>query len=1414
MKFDYYIGIGASAGGLESLQSFLSNLPEPFLQSAIIVAQHLSPTYKSMLVKLLSKSSKLSVQEAISEQIIEPSTVYITPPNSDIIIQNQKIILTRPTTLPGPKPCIDTFFHSLANEKKEKAIGIILSGTGSDGAKGVREIYNNGGITAVQDPNHAKYTGMPQAAIESQCIDIIGTADILGKQIYHFSQNKKPHILPIAGNEPAIERKETIQSLLDLISIKTKVDFSNYKKNSLTRRIKKRLHSLNFNSEEEYLQYAQKNPDELNKVTKFILIGVTKFFRDPLSFQELEENLKNLLKTKISGDSIRIWIPGCATGEEAYTIAIILQNILGKKINEFQIQIFATDINEESINFARKGIYDNHAIENIPDSIVKSFFTKFSQQYEVIKPIKQLILFSQHNLIVNPPFLKIDLISCRNLLIYFDINLQRLVIPIFHYILNENGILFLGKSETIGQNTNLFTTINETHKIFIKKLGPKINPIKFPVFQYQPQKIKTNNIQQESFDIHDVIKDTLYNTYEHSIVVINNDMDIIDIRGDVRPFMGLNQGSINANILKLINKELQIELRSIILKATKNKEAVKGPLLKNTFYGTTQYLRFTIKPLLYTNPINDFYMIIFEIFQEEEVTLNKIQYREDDSENIQIRELEDELSAAKEHLQTFIEELESNNEELQSLNEEFQSTNEELQSTNEELETTNEELQSTNEEIQIAYSELKTANQNLENKEKLLLESQENTRALLNNTLQSFILLDKNLKILSFNQIATDIFYEVSQKNLKEDSLIIDYINPDALEQFYRDFNLAKEGKLVENDFIFSFNKKVYKYNLTPVKNSTEATEIISFSLLDITDYYLTKRELAENVKIINSVFNSTDVGICITDINGYFIDVNQAYCDLYNYSKKELLGNHFTLVVPDPYKEEAQKIYNDFMITGKEVPSDWRVVQKDGTIMEVSVSSSLIVREDGQKLKVTNVLDVTENKKYKNLLQDTQEAVGVGGWEIDLITNKVTWTKEVYRIHELPQGYDLNLYNLYTFFEPDSLHRLMKAIRKATEEGVSSKLELEFISSQQNRKWVRVTCKPLGTPKTEKLFFTIQDITQEKLVKEEVMKLSLVASKTINSVIITNHLRKIEWVNEAFVSLTGYQLGDIKGKNPSLLQGKDTDPKMVGAIRDALNKKQPFSGEILNYNKDGKPYWVLIDITPIFNAKNELTHFFAIERDITSDKEIAEKMQNSLLEKEILLSEIHHRVKNNMAVISGLIDLQKSYVEDEKAKKLFEESISRIKTMALIHERLYKSDNLAKIDLKDYISELVSFIKKSYTQTNIDISININVQRELLDIKYAVPCGLIINELITNSITHAFIGREVGIINIIFQKEENNYLLEINDNGVGFQNKESVPKNKLGLTLVQSLTKQLKGTYEIIFNNGTISRIFFGEKL
>ncbi|MBV5278096.1 MAG: PAS domain S-box protein [Campylobacteraceae bacterium] len=693
------VGIGSSAGGLEALQIMLAKVSDN-LNCSYIIAQHLSPTHRSMMVELLSRITNIPVVEVQNGIVIKAKTIYMTQENTDIYVNNGKIYLKNVDSTYGPKPSVNYFFNSLAQSYGSRCIGVILSGTGSDGAFGIRAIKASGGITIAQSPQSAKYDGMPISAINTGKVDIVASIENISTEIARIIDN--------LGKNIGDSINETIiQQIYRIIFEEKGVDFSQYKRSTIVRRIERRLAAVRVETLNDYVDYLKMNVEEVTNLYYDMLIGVTEFFRDADVFEEVKEQIKNIIEKKEQGEEIRFWSIGCSTGEEPYSLAILLSEILKDKITKYKIKIFATDIDDESLKIARSGIYAETSLLNMDKDLVNKYFTIQKNHFEVKKSIRELVVFSKHNIISDSPFLRVDLISCRNMLIYFNAVLQKRFFPIVHYALKDSGVLVLGKSETTGEHYDLFVTQNKTLKVYktqftgVKEL-PRLYNYGGTSKNYEEPKSHSSKNDEEILE--EKITQASSEYLLNQCVLINSSNDILYIKGDI-PFLALSAGRATTNIFKTLKEELTLEVRSVLNEATKSKTFKSTQYRAVTLYGELlKYVRVLVVPI--KNDKNDdwFYALFF---QTEDIQNLKGYILESENENETIINLTSELAKTKSHLQNVIEELETSYEEMQSLNEELSSSNEELQSSNEELETTNEELQSTNEELQTAYSELK-----------------------------------------------------------------------------------------------------------------------------------------------------------------------------------------------------------------------------------------------------------------------------------------------------------------------------------------------------------------------------------------------------------------------------------------------------------------------------------------------------------------------------------------------------------------------------------------------------------------------------------------------------------------------------------------------------------------------------------
>lgn len=710
-------GVGASAGGLEACSMLLRAMPRD-VGVALIIVQHLSPGHDSMMPQLLAGRTALPVAEVTDGMRIEPNRVFVIPPSFHLeIVQACLRLRPRPADRTQHMP-IDHFFRSLAEYAQSRAIGIILSGSASDGAIGMQEIKANGGIAIVQEPRTARNDGMPRAAIGTGVIDLVLPPDLIAAELARIAASPLvARLARAAGPEPEIH-DEHFGRILRMLRTASGVDFAQYKQPTIRRRLQRRMVLHKIGSFEDYVAYLEQNPAEIGALYQDILIHVTRFFRDSESFEALTSGAFGSMAGNRAGDApIRVWIPGCSTGEEAYSVAIALIEFLGERADDTPVQIFATDVSDTAIDHARAGVYPESIAADVSPERLRRFFTKTDGSYKVTKAVRDLCVFARQDLTRDPPFSRLDLIVCRNVLIYLGANLQRRLMNVFHYALRPMGFLMLGSAETVGPAVDLFSPLDKRHRLFTKKVAGERGDMGFgraeaminrsegqrrPRMEYRP-----TSVQNEANHI-------VLARYSPAGVLVDDDLQVLQFRGQTGKFIEPPSGDPSLNILKMAREGLLYALRTALHEARKTGQSVRREGLRIRPNGGSIQANLEVVPMG-EPPERRHFLILFE-----DATGKRAPRRPPTPKKTRkggheqrIRELEYEVAASREYLQSIIQDLEAANEELQSANEEILSANEELQSTNEELDTAKEELQSTNEELNTLNEELQGRNEEL-----------------------------------------------------------------------------------------------------------------------------------------------------------------------------------------------------------------------------------------------------------------------------------------------------------------------------------------------------------------------------------------------------------------------------------------------------------------------------------------------------------------------------------------------------------------------------------------------------------------------------------------------------------------------------------------------------------------------------
>ncbi|MDP2601143.1 MAG: chemotaxis protein CheB [Deltaproteobacteria bacterium] len=703
------VGIGASAGGLEALELFLQNVPAES-GMAFVIVQHLDPTRVGIMPELLQRATAMKVIQVKDRTRVKPDCVYIIPPNKEMSILRGVLHLLDPVAPRGLRLPIDFFLRSLADDAEERSIGVILSGMGTDGTLGLKAIKGKAGVVFVQDPASAKFDGMPRSAIEAGLADVVAPVEALPGKIIAYL-----HHVPLIARPGLAEEDQShsaFEKVVILLRAQTGHDFSLYKKNTVYRRIERRMGIHQIDRIATYVRFLQENPEELELLFKELLIGVTSFFRDPAAWEVLTAQvIPALLKDRPLSQALRVWIPACATGEEAYSMAIVFREALEqfKPARSHTLQIFATDLDRDAIEKARAGVFPANIAADVAPERLSRFFVQLERAYQVSKPIRETVIFAPQNVAMDPPFTKLDLVSCRNLLIYLTPELQKKLLPLFHYSLNPGGFLFLGSAEAIGEFTDFFAPLDGKARLYRRlDSGPRAEPIDFPAsftpgrtgVPPPPKALKPPaNLQSQAEQL-------LLQRYSPAAVLVNDKGDILFISGRTGKYLEPAAGKANLNLFAMAREGLRYELTGAFQKALRQKDAVTRKNVKVGTNGGVQAIDLTVQAIAEPEALRGLVMIVFTEVTTPPEPKRSAKAKGPSASSARGAALERDIEQARQELQTTREEMQTSQEELKATNEELQSTNEELQSTNEELTTSKEEMQSMNEELQTLNSEL------------------------------------------------------------------------------------------------------------------------------------------------------------------------------------------------------------------------------------------------------------------------------------------------------------------------------------------------------------------------------------------------------------------------------------------------------------------------------------------------------------------------------------------------------------------------------------------------------------------------------------------------------------------------------------------------------------------------------------
>jgi two-component system CheB/CheR fusion protein len=925
------VGVGASAGGLEALSAFLKALSAR-AGMAIVVIQHLAPEHESALTQLLSKATPMPVLEVSDGMAMQPNHVYVIPPNKSMTLEGGILKLVPREHSSVPHHPIDEFCAALAREQKAAAIGVILSGSGSDGTLGLRAIKSEGGVTFAQDPKTASWPSMPASAISAGVVDFVLPAAEIAAELARISRH--PYLLK-NGEAPEGDGLEKIYMLL--LSA-TGVDFRLYKQPTVSRRVGRRMALRKMGSLDEYVRLLKQHADEIKALADDIFIHVTGFYRDAESFQSLRTHIFPKLRLNKRSDPVRIWVPGCSTGEEVYSIAMLLIESLGASTNQTKIQMFGTDISEPAVQRARAGIYSQAAVRGVSPARLRRFFVKVEHGYQINKDVRGLCVFARHDLASDPPFSKLDLISCRNVLIYAGPLLQNRILAAFQYALKPGGFLFLGKSEAISAYSDIFAVEDRSHKIFSRR--PTAGPAAH--FEWRMDDRKEQGVAPAKAalpavagDFQQQAEQVLLRRYAPPALVIDSNLRVLHFQGDISPYLVLPTGPPTVQLLKMLRPELVLDLSSAISKAKREGTTIATDPVHFERGGQASTVRLEVSPLSKDDAGKPDLLVVFKETQTE-LSRPKIQAK--GGKSARDSRLARELTATREYLSSLIGEHETAQEEMKAAHEEILSSSEELQSTNEELETAKEELQSSNEELQTLNEELLHRNLDL---------------GVLTNDLNNLlvgvdipvVVLDGSLHIRRFTPIAGKLLNLIEGdvgRPFSDIAAMLEVSDWDALFA-----EVISQFQPVERE-VKDKNGRWHSLRIRPYRTSDNKIDGVILILLD-TD--VIKRELEESHGYAQMLLESAEQAIVAASADGSIVLINGATEKMFGYPRADLLGKPLELLLPAGIPRGRVR-------EGR---------RKDGTRFPLEISLSTI-DQAGVRLTVAFITDITERRRLENL--------------------------------------------------------------------------------------------------------------------------------------------------------------------------------------------------------------------------------------------------------------------------------------------------------------------------------------------------------------------------------------------------------------------------------------------------------------
>ncbi len=1434
------VAIGASAGGLSALERFFKNI-SPNEGLAYIVIQHLDPKHKSMLPDILQRFTSMEVQQAQDMMDVEPNKVYVIPPGYDMFLDRNQLILNKQENPRGVRLPIDYFFRSLKNSKHEKAVGIILSGTGSDGTLGLREIKAENGTIMVQSPETADHRGMPDNAIETGLVDFILPPEKMPEKLHEFI-----HQIFNKPSRKEYEQPQTeihIKTIFEILKAQTKHDFTDYKLTTVIRRIERRVAVNNVSSLDDYIELLKEKPVEVDSLFNEFLIGVTSFFRDKEAFKSLESLILPEIAKKDQKETIRVWVTGCSTGEEAYSLAIIIHKFLNTNNLSFGVQIFASDIDEKALDSARYGRYPINIEADVPIEYLKTYFHKKDNHYQIKKEIRDMVVFANQSIIKDPPYSRIDLISCRNLLIYLKSEMQTRILDVFHYALNPDGYLFLGNSESLGAKKDFFNVVDGKWKIF-QKIKNNQTLRSFWAFPgksysyYEQEKLK--QVQQPKISLKEFAEKTVHSEYMYPFFIINKEGEIQYSLGKLKTYFELSVGEPDNNILSLAIDAIKVPLANALRKMRISKDRLVYDNIRIKLNEKTELIKLSVIPINKPASLSNLYIVTIQpsrtikYMNREDEVVNDIENQDE-----YIKTIENELNETRDYLQNVIEELETSNEELKSANEEAQSSNEELQSTNEELETSKEELQSLNEELE-------TSNHELQRKVSETTQINNDMNNFITSTQIGVIFLGKDMTIQRFtpsmrkiidlldSDIGRPIFNFVTRLNY-------DHLIDDSKEVL--DTLVPKEGEVTVE------GGGHYWMRILPYRTMDDKINGIVITFTDISELKKAEAESNKNKERFQMLFENMNSGILVVEIiyddkgnavDGKMLNVNKAYWKQIGIERKNIIGKTLNEIFPEYRRDLFKKLVH--------VAKTNEFFEAEEYIPQFEKHLKISAYQFGENKYIAIFDDITERIKTQKALADSEEkfrglfrSFNIGVMIGKIIKNGKSFKMVVDKANDCFEKIT-GIENPET--EEDIRNALMDKGIAIEDKIFSLKKNGEVVTREYFWKTQNKYLQMESFLITDNQFvLTIDDITNEKkelLASQHLASIVESSEDAIYSLSFDGTI--ISW-NKGAEKFYGYSQSEIIGRNVSVLSVKDKENIHHELIEKAIGGQKVKNIELFQLHKSGKKIPVSLTKSPIKNEKGEVVAISDVVKDMTKIKiretqlvTAMKKAEQAAKLKTSFLQNISHEIRTPMNSIIGFADVLKNRIknqEDLVLMHVIEESGEQL--IHLIDDILdvsrIEAGELSVTESQFNITELLwgikeqfEAVKKNRKKDNLELRLTLpNPNKE----EYIQTDTHRLKQIISNLLSNAVKYTEKGHIEFGYKRDKDFLLFFVKDTGKGikkeyhtqiferFQRVDIDAKNifsgtGLGLAITKGLTEMLGGKIWCESEVGTGSNFFF----